>query len=363
MIQRTDLARMAAHAGRFLRWWQRELTAMLPARLHASGPKTVLDLRGGAASVAKSSRGGWQPLASFPLGDGAGRTARRALAAEGRLVMAVPDAWILRRILRLPAAAETRLDAVLSFELEQHIPFSAEEVLWTPRILRRLPDAQQIEVEVAVLPRRLVAPAAAELRAMGVGAPLVAKPEPGAEWPDVPLDMLSPPRRRWRGRAEAALALGAILLSLHWGHDQLRQQERVLEAVETRALAARTAAERVLRLEAEVEAARGRLAAALGLRSGRPAAVAVLEELAQRLPDDAWLTELRLTGDQLSISGFAARSDTLLEVLDASPIFREVRFAAPVTRGQRDTADRFQLGLRVVPDAAPAGLALQMVAQ
>jgi general secretion pathway protein L len=278
----------------------------------------------------------------------------RALAAEEALVLAVPPAWVLRRVLRLPAAAEARLDAVLDFELEQHIPFAAEEVLRAARVFRRDPEARRIEVEVAVLPRALVAPAAAALRRAGLGAPLLARPDPGAVWPAVPLDALAPPRRRWRARAEAALALAAALLAGHLALADLRAREAAAAAVEARAAAARAAAERVLALEAEAAALRTRLAAAAELRGGRPPAAGVLEELARRLPDGAWLTELRLAGDALALVGFAApRSDALLETLQAAPMFRDARFAAPVTRAAREGADRFQIGLRVVVPPPP----------
>ena len=71
------------------------------------------------------------------------------------------------------------------------------------------------------------------------------------------------------------------------------------------------------------------------------------------LPDEAWLTELRLTGDQLVIAGFAARADGLIGLLDASPMLQEVRFAAPVTRDRPEAPERFQVAMRVrVPDAA-----------
>src|SRR3712207_8701879 len=50
----------------------------------------------------------------------------------------------------------------------------------------------------------------------------------------------------------------------------------------------------------------------------------VLDEVARLLPDEAWLTEFRLTGDQLVVAGFAARADALLGLLDASPMLREV---------------------------------------
>jgi len=362
MIQRADLASLLSRGAAFLRWWRRELLGMLPASLRAAGPRTILDLRGGSPILARAKRGAWHPLAPaegvVPKGPIA-----RAMCAEDPLVVAIPPAWIMTRVLRLPAVAEPRLDAVLGFELEQHVPFAAEEVVWSHRVLRRLPDSQGIEVEAAILPRAMVAAAAGALRALGARAPIQARPDPAAEWPAIPLDALSPPRRGWRGRVEAALALAAALLLLQLGHDELSRQQAVLDAVQARAVAARTAAERVLTLQAGVDEARGRLSAAMALRSGRPAAVAVLEDLTQRLPDDAWLTELRLTGSQLSVSGFAARPDALLEVLDASPILREVRFAAPLTRGPRDTADRFQLAMRVVPDAALPVAPVQVVAR
>jgi general secretion pathway protein L len=335
------------HCQKFLRWWGAELRDMLPAWARPAGPSLMLDLRGDGASamVARRARGGWRVLGSFPDLRGA---ALRGLRAQSGLVLAVPSPWILRRVLRLPEAAAPRLQAVLGFEIEQHIPFAAEEVVWSARILRHLPEAQRIEVEVAVVPRRLVAGPVSALRGAGISASLVARPDPAAEWPSVALDALSPPPPlRLRRLAEAGLAAGALALSAQLGFAVLAAGEAAVIAVEARANAARAAAHRVLALEAEAQALRERHAAAAELRGGRPAAVLVLEEVARLLPDDAWLTELRLTGDMLALTGFAAGTELLLETLDASPFLGEPRFSAPVTRGPRDPAERFQLLLRV----------------
>ncbi|MBB5693059.1 PilN domain-containing protein [Muricoccus pecuniae] len=336
----------------FLRWWREELSGMLPRSLRPGGPGLVLDLREGRPVLARSGRRGLRPLASFPPAEGGeGRRARRLLATAERVAVVVPSSWILRRVVQLPAAAEARLEAVLGFEVEQHVPFPADEVLMASRILRRLPEVQRIEVEVAVLPRGLVSPLAAGLRALAGTAGLVAMPDPRADWPRIPLNPLAPPGRRWRRHLETALLGLCLLSSLEMARAGLQEHERAVAAVEARAAAARRVAERVLALEADTAGLRARLAAAAQLRGGRPASVAIVEELAGILPDDVWLSELRLTGDQLTVSGFATRSDALLETLDASAIFSEVRFAAPVTRAQREAADRFRIGLRVVPPA------------
>lgn len=338
----------------FLQWWLGELRAMLPRR-HRQ-PRGVVSLLGDTPSIARVARGEMRVIAPLSPQEpvaGQGR-ALRALAAQDEIVMVVPPAWVLRRVLQLPAAAEARLDAVLGFEIEQHVPFAVQDMLWCARVLRRLPEARRIEVEVAVLPRGLIAPAAMELRRKARTARLVARPERSGEWPSVSLDPVAPPRVRWRRRIEAALSLLAAALALQLGWAELRQQGDAVAAVEARAAGARAAAERVMALEAETAALRTRLAAAAELRGGRPPGIAIIEELALRLPDDVWLTELRLVGDQLLLSGFAARADALLELLDASAMFQQSRFTAPVTRGSNEAAERFQVALRVAPAAGRA---------
>lgn len=341
-------ARVFAVVGRGVRWWRAELAGMVPAAARPHGPRLLVDLHDAAVpKVARRARGGgWRAVA--PL-DARGA---RLLSAEAEVTLAVPPDWVLRRTLRLPEAAEARLDAVLGFEIEQHIPFAASEVVWSARVAQRLPEQQRIEVEVAILPRRLVAPAAARLRALGLKANLSARPDPQSAWPSLSLEQLSPAGRRWRPMAEAALAGLAALLVLHLALGELRRGEAMAAAVEARAAAARGDAERVLALDTEAAALRARFALAAEIRGGRPPAGAVLDEVARLLPDEAWLTEFRLTGEQLVIAGFAARADGLIGLLDASSMLREVRFAAPVTRDRPDAPERFQVAMRVVIPAA-----------
>ncbi|MFZ6764875.1 PilN domain-containing protein [Pseudoroseomonas sp. WGS1072] len=349
MSLRETVGRARRGAEAFLRWWGAELRDMLPPRWRGRRRRLVVDLRGAAPGLARLQGGRVQPLG--PL---AGR-APAALGRARRLILLVPPAWVLRRVLTLPAAAEARLGEVLDFEIEQHVPFAAAEVLWDARVLRRLAEAQRIEVEVAVLPRAAIAEAARAARGRAAHAVLEARGDPAAPWPAIPLDGLAPPARRWRGPLEAGLAAAVPLLALYLGLAALWAGEERVLAAEAEAVAARRGAERILALEAGNQALRERLSAAAALRGGRPAAVAVLEQVAALLPDDAWLTEFRLAGDQLLLTGFAARSDALLGQLDAAPGFRNPRFAAPVTRGPRDPADRFQVALTLVaPERAVA---------
>ena len=73
----------------------------------------------------------------------------------------------------------------------------------------------------------------------------------------------------------------------------------------------------------------------------------ILEELARILPDTAWLTDLRIEGDTVEISGLSTSAANLLPVLERSPHFVDAALAAPLTLDPREDKERFSLRVRV----------------
>jgi len=75
----------------------------------------------------------------------------------------------------------------------------------------------------------------------------------------------------------------------------------------------------------------------------------VLKELDRTLPSDGpekvWLTNFRLKGQKLSISGRSAKPEEILAKLEASPIFKNARFEGRITSGK--DSERFSLVVEV----------------
>jgi len=61
----------------------------------------------------------------------------------------------------------------------------------------------------------------------------------------------------------------------------------------------------------------------------------ILKELTQILPPTVWIWNLKATGREIEISGFADSASDLIPLLDRSPLFEKVEFLAPVTK-ERD---------------------------
>jgi general secretion pathway protein L len=75
--------------------------------------------------------------------------------------------------------------------------------------------------------------------------------------------------------------------------------------------------------------------------------VEIVEELTRLLPDSVWLTDLRIEGDILDITGLAKSGAAIPSLLVGSSHFADVSLSAPVTLDPREDKERFSLRLRL----------------
>jgi Tfp pilus assembly protein PilN len=86
----------------------------------------------------------------------------------------------------------------------------------------------------------------------------------------------------------------------------------------------------------------------IGASSLQP--LAVLRELTEVLPSDAWVTYLAFDPRGVEMTGQAGAASNLISLLENSPRLERVEFASPVTRGR----DREQFRIRAAWEAPPA---------
>jgi general secretion pathway protein L len=84
-----------------------------------------------------------------------------------------------------------------------------------------------------------------------------------------------------------------------------------------------------------------------------PATVIVLEALSEILPDDTYVTELRVEGNKLQIVGVTHDAPALIRLIEKSPHFTRATFFAPTTRAPTDPGDRFHIEARIEPVNTP----------
>ncbi|MDX2308364.1 MAG: PilN domain-containing protein [Hyphomicrobium sp.] len=100
------------------------------------------------------------------------------------------------------------------------------------------------------------------------------------------------------------------------------------------------------------------LRAFAAIKAERPEAVMILAELTRRLPDSAWLTDLKIAETSVDIGGYGKPAAALAPLLEQSPMFRDAALTAPVALDETWGKERFNIRLALTtPPVAGASTA------
>lgn len=364
----STLPALSRAGSRFFAWWSRELAQLVPAGVRQwwreSDRLVLLSFDGARAVFARPASGRAEPIHAVEPGPGdaslrganIGRELARAAGRKFRLLLCLPPEQVLRRRIALPLAVEENVRQALAFELDRYTPFRPEQVYFDCRVVERDAACKRLSVELAVVPRAVVDQAAAQVAALGLavdGAVLADEVLQGGSHHDfLPLaakKRQSPARLWWHvGMATVSMVLlAAFLVVPIW-------QKRVaainlLEPLAKAGAAAQqadAARDHLQRLTEEHNFLHNR-------KWDSPSTLQVIEEISRLLPDDTFVIQFDFDGKVVQIQGETGSSTNLLEILEASPMFRDVGFRAQLTKIQGTTNDRFHITAPLEPDAKP----------
>jgi general secretion pathway protein L len=335
--------------------------SLLPARLRAlvegDDQRLFLLRRHDEVELVASGRRGDTALGRLPLDDATVLDEARQRLDDSAVPrwLLLPVSQVLRRALVLPAAAEPRLRQVLAFELDRQTPFSADQVSFHGRVLSRDAAAQQLGVELLVLPKARLD---AELLALGaLGLDLAGVDVVDPEGVRLGVNLLPESRREHRqdpvrrlNAALAAVAVVALFTTLLLTLANRRETRDDLRAqVEAATAQAREA--RLLRNQLQVSAQAANFLSAT--RASRPTMLEVLDDLTRRIPDDTSLDKLSINDDSLVMVGHSNAAPALVALLQESPLLVEPALSGAVQADPRTGRDRFTVAARIAVQAGP----------
>ncbi|MCP1337876.1 PilN domain-containing protein [Futiania mangrovi] len=273
------------------------------------------------------------------------RTVKRARA----VYLDLDEASLIAVTATLPAAASEDVREAVALRMAELTPFTEDEVIFDTGAPRALgPD--RIAVPVYAVPRNILKAHGTALAALGIGldgaTSSAAVPDEAPFLPD-----FAPETRRRRARRNAwllaggllILAAGAAALSHVEGERQQTQIAQLRAAVSTlrdEMLQAQALDDDIARLSARLRAPAER-------RAGEISPLMLLDAVAAALPDEAYLTDARWTGAEITLRGLAQDASALLAPLEASPLLSDVRLSAPISRDPGQALERFSISAQI----------------
>jgi general secretion pathway protein L len=323
--------------------------------------RTIRLLEGANGQFESPAAGGGTELGPFRLENGkfVGRLAANpdAMFRGSRVELVLRPDRFLFKPLELPGRAAEFLSGVVRAQIDRLTPWVPDDAAFGSSAPTDA-GGGRIVVTVAATAKTMIVPYVQALTQLGVRSITMFTPSPDA--PDAPdIKILDenvggirdiPQARRILITVLAAVCLVAAVAvtaaTIIGGNLQDRQDE----------LARRIAERRSAMTASHSNIADPMTLAERGLakrKNESPSAVIVLDVLSAILPDHTYVTEMRIEGDMLRITGFTNDAPSLIRLMERSRRFTRATFFAPTTRAPSDPGDRFSIEARILPVYAP----------
>ena len=331
----------------FFAWWGQELAGLLPVgarsageaqqarTLIAIGPDgwTLIDTNGSKSAPRPEGAVPGQAMLAYL----SGRV--RAKNSPGGIAVRLPSEACFVRRLELPAAARADFSRLLAMDLERTTPFKVRDVLSAFDIEDTPASKGMVKVRHFIVKRRLIDGAKAEIEALGLKV-LRVECRDASGGNVLPLNFLAsslqeaglPARSNGLVWLLAACTLG-LAASGVWLY--IDRHEQALRSLQESSAKLKAQVQRQKDALGKTQGAFAEIASYQKLRSESVSKVVILEELTRILPESAWITDLKIDGGTMDISGLAVSAAALVPVLEGSKVFVDATSTASRSEERR----------------------------
>ncbi len=283
---------------------------------------------------------------------GSAKLAEILRGAQVELVLQ-PDRFMFR-LLELPRRASDFLEGIIRAQIDRLTPWSAADAAfgWYPSTETA---NDRMEVTIAATARTLLAPFISAIASLGADTIVVLAALQHPQ-PDIAAIKICEQKT---GQAADQRRIRRILILLLVGAGAFSAVSVAASAVIGGVIEGQR--DDLTRRIAERRAAMqpghdGTNEAALDLQRHKhetPSSVIVIEALSRVLPDDTYLTELRILGDKLQIVGVTRNAPSLIRLIEQTSHFSRATFFAPTTRSPSESGERFSIEAHIEPVYTP----------
>jgi general secretion pathway protein L len=333
--------------------WMDSVAASVAALLgRLAAPPTIRLTERASGTFAIETAAG-KPQAAVAISGGVATCSPVAAAMlNGRRVeMALRADRFFFRPLEVPSRAADFLNGVVRAQIDRITPWTADEAIFGWSAPTEIAQ-DRISITVAAAARAQIVPLTQAVGELGAKSVAVSTALPGQAPIKVfdqsasgALEAQAVRRKLTIGLAAMAmLAVLAVAVDAVIGDQMRARQDEISQRIAERRGLLRTGADAI---------ANSALAKLEQRKNESAASVIVLEALSNVLPDNTYVTELRIEADKVQVVGITKDAPALIRLIERSPHFSRATFFAPTTRGPSDPGDRFHIEAQIKPVFSP----------
>lgn len=280
-----------------------------------------------------------------------------ALKPWWKPMMSVELVLPVRRCLELerdiPARAEGQAHSVLQLELQRIVPFPAESVFMDYYIFKGAGVGSMLKAKLLVAKRTLVEPILAQLKAgnyvlHGIGV----EDDQGVR---LPVELLPGDVRKqfalgisgWLRRLIVTLMVCFVLVGTLAAAMQIWQLSSLHQKLDTKVGQSMKQAKAITKALNFQDAQIATSEVLRNRKASSPMVVEIIEEISKILPLSAYVQKIRLSENEVRLTGYAASASSLVRLISSSEMFESASFFSPVTLDPGSKKERFELQIKL----------------
>lgn len=144
----------------------------------------------------------------------------------------------------------------------------------------------------------------------------------------------------------AVLSALVLFLGLVWGSSVLIKERWLLRELDTQIEQLGPEVLAVEEMQTQISQLQKRIDALEKIKRGNPSQLEILRELTAVIPENTWLNRFTYRRGKVQVEGQAPSASDLIAILERSPLFRDARFPAPITK-THDGLERFKVEVTI----------------
>ncbi len=342
----------------FLAWWGGELSGLIPESIRGRmvQPRPAVWLVPDEDGSIGVWHGGEQPrhLARFDGDEPVGNLRARWMEVLGtfkdgkpEIRLCLPAEEMLQREVELPLAVESNLATALGYQIDQLTPFRPDQILYDYQIVERDAKHARLKLDLRLVPISHLEAVRERLAGIGIRPHAIDVLKDGSAPDNEGFNLLPEAERPVYVYARARLnwmlaGVVALVLALVMGQS-LFLRERTVERLQQEVAALRAEADVVMSLQQQLEDSLTAANFLADRRRRQPIIIQVLDEISRILPDDIWLQQVQVQGDEITMMGLADGSQRLIELLNDSPMLDDAEFRGAINVDPGTGQERFNV--------------------
>ena len=347
----------------FFKWWWQQLSFLVPRKfldaLARDKSLLVVEVNSETAKVSFVKHQQETLLGEFACNELAKEELQSLIASnkqysDAKVVLRVPEALSVTQDVFLPAAAESNLRQVMTYELDRYTPFHEEQVYFDFIKLGPANNKALIHLLLVLVKKSSLETLYQQCLSLGLkpfyadsAAKLVNPDNANSQYNLLPKNLCQKTNKSplfimlGSMLLTLALVIALMVLPLSRATDQLNELKQRTRKVEKIALEIEGSKKSIDYLFQATQAL-------IDKKKAAPSLVELMNTVTEVFGDDTWVSQWRYFNNNLQLTGQSGSASNLIASLEKTKLFKNTKFISPVTKDRRSGLERFKISTEVI---------------